>query len=171
MRTVDIRVGHDNDFVVTQFFDIEFVAAYTAPQGGNQRPDFDRRQHLVKTSFFHIQNLALQRQDRLGPAIAPLFRRSARGITLDQEYFRQRRILFLAIGQLAGETGDVQHALASSHFPGLSRGIPGPCRVDNLADYRLGLLRVFLQIILQHFARYRLHDSLDLRRDQFVLGL
>src|SRR3546814_3355642 len=64
------------------------------------RSDFLGRQHPVETGALHVQDLALQRQDRLGLAITALLGRAACGIALHQEEFAFRRIAFLTIGQL-----------------------------------------------------------------------
>src|SRR4029077_10006854 len=64
--------AHDNDAVVAQLLDIEVVAADATTQRGNQRADFGRRQHLVEARPLDIEDLALQRQDRLRAPIAPL---------------------------------------------------------------------------------------------------
>jgi len=65
MRAVDIGVGHDDDLVVAQFLDIEFVAANAGAERGDQRADFLAAQHAVETGAFDIEDFALQRQDGL----------------------------------------------------------------------------------------------------------
>ena len=59
--------------VVTQLFHVVFITADTAAQGRDQGAHFLGREHLVETRLFHIEDLALQRQDRLILAIAALF--------------------------------------------------------------------------------------------------
>jgi len=84
MRAVDIRVRHDDDSMVAQLFRLEVVLADAGPKRRDQRGDFLRRDELVETRSFHVQDLAFQRQDRLELAVAALFGRTARRIALHQ---------------------------------------------------------------------------------------
>src|SRR5690554_860214 len=118
---VYVGVGHDNDGVVTQFVRVELFPTDTATKGGNQRTHFGRRQHLVETGFLYVQDLTLQGQDGLGFPVTTLLGTTTRRITLHYEQFRQGRVFFLAVGQLAGQAGDIQRTnrkstrLNSSH--------------------------------------------------------
>ena len=96
VASVDIGVGHDDDLVVARLVDLHFVIADPATDGGDQRADLGRGQHLVGPRAFHIQDLAAQWQNGLIAAVAPLLCRPAGGITLDKEYFGFRRVAFLA---------------------------------------------------------------------------
>ena len=58
MGTVDIGVGHDDDFVIARFVRVEFFAPDAAANRGDQGADFGRGQHAVKACSFHVQNLA-----------------------------------------------------------------------------------------------------------------
>ena len=40
MRAIDVGVGHDDDLVVAQLFDVEFVAADAGAKRGDQCADF-----------------------------------------------------------------------------------------------------------------------------------
>ena len=91
VRAVDVRVGHDDDAVVAQLVDVEFVAADAAAERGDQRADFGRGDHLVEARVLDVQDLALQRQDGLGATVAALLGGATGGITLDDEDLRQRR--------------------------------------------------------------------------------
>jgi hypothetical protein len=72
-------------------------------QRGDQRADFLAAKHLVEARALNIQDLALERQDRLEGAVAPLLGGPAGAVTLDDEQLGLRRVAFLAIGQLAGQ--------------------------------------------------------------------
>ena len=69
VRSVHVRVGHDDDAVIAQLVDVEFIGPYAAAQGGNQGADFRRGDHAVKARALDVQDLALERQDGLGAAI------------------------------------------------------------------------------------------------------
>ena len=84
MRAVHIGIGHDDDAVVAQFFQIEFFLADACAQRGNQRGDFLAGEHALKAGALHVQNLAFQRQDGLEFSVAALFGGTAGGIALHQ---------------------------------------------------------------------------------------
>ena len=171
MRAVNIRVRHDDDAKVADLVGIEFLAADTAAERGNQRADFDRGQHLVEAGLFHVQNLALERQNGLKAPVAALFGRATGGIALDQEQLRQRRILLLAIGKFAGQAGNVERTLAPGHLAGAARGLAGTGGIDDLAGNGAGFTGIFQQVFLQFLGHRRLDRRLDLGGHQLVLGL
>ena len=54
VRTVDVRVGHDNNAVVAQFVGRVFVFADARSQHADQGGDLGRREQLVEARFFHV---------------------------------------------------------------------------------------------------------------------
>src|SRR5690606_6145041 len=140
-------------------------------QRGDQGADLVGRQHPVETRTLDVEDLAAQRQYGLVLAVAALLGRTARRVALDDEQFAQRRILFLAVGELARQAGDVQRALAAGQVTGLARGFAGTGGVDDLARDRLGLDRVFLEELLQTCAERALNYRPHLGTDQLLLGL
>ena len=171
MGAVHIGVRHDDDAVVAQLVGVELFLADAATQRRHDRADFGRAQHLVEARLLHVEDLALQRQDRLVLAVASLLRRAARGISLHEVQLRQGRVLFLAIRELAGQPGDVQRALAPCHLPRLARRFPRPGGVEHLADDRLRLARVFQQVFGEPRRHGLFHRGFHLRGNQLVLGL
>jgi hypothetical protein len=73
-----------------------------------------------------------------GFAVAALLGRAAGRIALDDEEFGLGGVALLAIGQLAGQRGDVERALAPRQFARLARGLAGGGGLDDLADDDLG---------------------------------
>jgi len=171
VRAVHVRVGHDDDAVVAQFRDVEVVLADAAAECGDQRADVGRRQHLVEARALDVQDLALKRQDRLRTTVAALLRGTACGIALDDEELRQRRVLLLAVGELAGQARDVERALAPRELARLARGFACTRRVDDLVDDRLRLRWILEQEFAEFLGDQRLDHALHFRRDQLVLGL
>src|SRR5690606_8324027 len=110
---------------------------------------FGRPEHAVEARTLDVEDLAAQRQHRLVLAVAALLGRATGRVALDDEQLRQRRILFLAVRQLAGQAGDIQRALATGEVAGLARGLAGAGGVDDLAGDGLGLIGVLLQELLQ----------------------
>jgi hypothetical protein len=96
---------------------------------------------LSKRAFSTLRILPLQRQDRLELAVAPLLGRAAGGVALDDVQLAQRRILLLAVGQLAGQAQPVQDALAAGHLARLARRLAGPRGLDDLAAMIFGIGR------------------------------
>src|SRR3970282_1786528 len=103
-------------------------------------------------------------------AIATLLGRAARGVTLDDEQLGLGRILLLAVGELAGQAGDVERSLAPGQVAGLARGFAGTSGVDDLACDGTGLVWMFLQELLQTCTERVLNDRPHVGTDQFFLG-
>jgi hypothetical protein len=84
----------------------------------------------------------------------------------------QRRILLLAVGELAGQAGDVERALAPRQLARLARGFAGAGGIDDLAR-RWPWLRC--RVLQQEFGELLGDGGLDRgpspRGDQLVLGL
>ena len=90
---IHVGIGHDDDTVVTQLVDVEVVhpglagfgrgLADASAQCRDQRHDFIAGQQLFVARFFHVQNLAAQRQDGLEFPVATLLGRAASGVALD----------------------------------------------------------------------------------------
>ncbi len=171
VRTVDVRVGHDNDAVVAQLFGTVLFLADAAAERGDQRGDLGRAEQLVEARLLDVEDLAFQRQDRLELAVAPLLGGAAGRIALDQVKLAQRRVLLLAVGELAGQPHAVQHALAARHFARLARRLAGARRIDDLggdhACIGRPLIEEFAQLLRDDFLDHRAH----LRGNQLFLGL
>ena len=72
MGAVHVGIGHQNNAVIAQLVGVVIVLADAGTQGSDQRGDFLRRHQFVEAGFFNVQNLALERQDGLELAVAPL---------------------------------------------------------------------------------------------------
>src|SRR5438445_2035620 len=100
VRTIDVSVGHDQDVVISQLSNIEFLADARA-ECRDQVTDLLGGEDLVLAGLLDIEDLAAQRQDGLEAAVPRAFGGATGGIALDQVDLTQRRIAFRAIGQLA----------------------------------------------------------------------
>jgi hypothetical protein len=137
MGAVHVSIGHDDDLVVAQLVGVELILADTGAKRRDQRADFLARQHLVEPRALDIEDLAAERQDRLVFARTALLGRAAGGIALHQEQFGLGRILLLAVGQLAGQRGNVERALAPGQFARLAGRFARGGGFDHLADKTL----------------------------------
>ena len=91
-------------------------------------------EHLVEARALDVEDLAAQRQHRLVFAIAALLGGAAGRVALDDEDFGLGRVALLAIGELAGQAGDVERALAPGQFARLARRFARGGGLDHLAD-------------------------------------
>ena len=111
MRPVDIGVGHDDDAAITQIIQLEILARAHAQR---QR---EVRQLLIGAELFgagagDVQDLAAEREHRLGLAVARLLGRAAGRIPLDEEQFGQVCVPCRAVRQLAGKAQPAGRRLA-----------------------------------------------------------
>ena len=129
--------------MVARLLEVELVA-HAGAEGGDQRLDLGVLQHLVDPRLLDVEDLAAQRQHRLGRAVAALLGRAAGRVALDDEQLGQRRVLDRAVGELARQRGALERRLARQ----VARLAGGRARLggrDGLADDRARLLRVLLQ--------------------------
>ena len=128
-------------------------------------------EHLVEARLLDVEDLALERQDRLRAPIAALLGRAAGRIALDDEDLRQRRILLLAVGELARQARDIERALAPGHLARLARRLARARGLDDLGDDGARFLRMLEQKFAELLRHRGLDHALDLGGDQLVLGL
>ena len=60
--------------MITQLLDVEIGLADARAERGDQRLDLAVREHLVEARLLDVENLALEREDRLRAAVAALLR-------------------------------------------------------------------------------------------------
>ena len=147
----------------------------SAPDPASERRDhrFDlvAAEHLVEARLLDVEDLALDRQDRLESPVPALLCRAAGRLALDDVDFAERRIAFLAVGEFAGKAAAVERALAPDQIAGLACRLASPRRIDGLADHALGDRRVFLEVSPQPVVEDGLDDALDLGVAKLRLGL
>src|SRR5260370_41709932 len=94
--------------MVAELLDVEAPLADSAAEGRDQGADLRTREHLVEPSSLDVQDLASKRQNCLKLPVAPLFRRAAGTVALDDVELSFARVSRLAIGQLARQCGVVE---------------------------------------------------------------
>ena len=171
VRTVDVRVGHDDDLVVAQLLDVEVVPPDAGAERGDQGADLFASQHLVEARALDVEDLAAQRQHRLELAVAALLGGSAGRIALDDEDLGLGRVALLTVGELAGQARDVERALAAGELARLARRFARLRRLDHLAHDHPRVLRMLLEPLRQEFVDQPLDDRTDLGGDELVLRL
>ena len=160
--SVHVRVGHDDDAVVAQLLDVEVLGADAAPERRDHRPDLVAAQHLVEARPLDVEDLPLERQDRLELPVAPLLGRAAGRLALDDVQLAQRRVALLAVGQLARQAAVLEGALAAHQVAGLARRVARARRLHRLQDDPLGDGGVLLEERAELVVDDRLDDPLHL---------
>ncbi len=167
---VDVGVGHQHDLVVARLFDVELLADAGADRG-DQRLDLVVGEDLVDPRLLDVDDLAAQRQHRLGVAIAALLGRAAGGITLDDEQLGQGRVADGAVGELARQGRVLQRRLAAGQVARLAGRLAGAGGIDCLADDPFRLARVLLEELAELAVDRLLDQALDRRVAELGLGL
>ena len=171
MCTVYVRVSHDDNLVVAEFRQIEFVATNASAERHDEVADFLRRQHAVKTSALDVQDFTFERQNSLRATVTTCLRGTTCGVTLDEEDFGLGRVFFRTILEFASEEVDVHRGFAAGQFTGFAGCLAGQSGLDDFADDLFGFVRVFLEPFGQFFANEVLNRGTDLGRNELVLGL
>ena len=171
MGAVDVGVRHDDDLVVAELVDVELVGADAGAERGDQRADLLGGDHLVEAGALDIEDLAAERQHRLVLAVAALLGRAAGRIALDDEELGLGRIALLAVGELAGQRGHVEGALAAGQLARLARRLARRGGLDDLADDDLRFRRMLLEPGAEGVVDEALDHRPNLGGDQLVLGL
>ena len=175
MAAIDIGIGHDDDLVVAEFFEVERLAVLLrADRHAECREhvlDLLVLPHAMLLGFFDIQDLTAQRHDRLEVPVAALLGRTACRVALDEEDFGDRTVAARTVRQLARKARTRKHGLALHHFAGMARRVPGRCSQDDFLYDGFGVARILLQVVTQG-RRHRLIDRCrHLVVAQFGLGL
>ena len=104
--------------VVAGLGDVELLAD-AAADGGDQRLDLVVLQHLVEAGPLDVEDLAADRQDRLGARVAGVERGAAGGVALDDEQLALVGVAAAAVLQLVGHAGAGQRRLAADGVAGV----------------------------------------------------
>ncbi len=113
MAAVDIGIGHDDDLVVTEFFEIKLVSDACA-ESCNDGLELIVSVDLIGSRLFDVQHFAPE--GRIAwKRVTALCGRAAGGVALDDVNFGERGICIVAVAQLVG------------HLPGLKSCLAADC--------------------------------------------
>ena len=143
MAAVDVGIGHDDDLVIAQFVEIEFVAD-AGSQCGDDRLELVVAVDLVGTGLFHVQHLAPEGEDGLEAGISTLRGRAACGIALDDVKLGERGVGVVAVAQLIRHLAGFKARLTADCFAGLPGGFPRPVGHHGLVENELADGWIFL---------------------------
>ena len=91
-------------------------------------------QHLVVACLFHVQDLALQREDRLESTITALLGGAAGALALNQVHFATFRLTFGTVRQLARQPPAVERALAAGEISSLASSFTSASSFNRFVD-------------------------------------
>ena len=160
VAAVDVGVGHQDDLVVAELLDVEAAPSpMPQPSAAMSVPISARREHLVEARALDVQDLPLERQDRLELPVAPLLGRAAGAVSLDDVELGVGRVARLAVGELAREASCSRAAplrTTSRALRAASRAFAA--RIGLLDDLPRGL-RVLLEELPELVVRRRSRRS------------
>ena len=140
VRAVHVGVGHQDDLAVAQLAASKSSLPMPVPSAVIMARISSCAEHLVVARLLHVQDLALERQDRLEAAVAALLGGAAGAFALDQVHFAAVRLALGAVGQLARQSAAIERALAAGEIAGLARRFARAgrfnCLVDDLPRHR-----------------------------------
>ena len=160
----------DHELVVAGVLDVELLVDAGADRR-DQRLDLVVGQHLVDPALLDVDDLAAQRQHRLGVAIAGLLGRAAGRVALDDEELGQAGSLTRAVGELARQGRVLERRLAAGQVAGLAGRVAGAGGVDRLADDPAGVAGVLLEELAELAVDGLLDQALDRRVAELGLRL
>ena len=144
MRAVDIGIGHDDDFVVTEFFEIKLVSNARAKRC-NDRLKLIISVDLIGSRLFDVQHLAPEGKNCLEPRVTSLRGRAACGVTLDDVNFGERGICIVAVAEFIGHLAGLQTGFSPDGFLCLSGRLSGAVCHHGFIQNRTGNGRIFLK--------------------------
>ena len=164
VRAIDIGIGHNDNLVVAQLVDVGLAVALAvyAKTHADALDDVHHRlsfEDAVPLHLLHVQNLSAQRQDGLEVTVATLLGRATCGVSLDKEDLTLLRILVGTVGKFARQSTSRHRVLALHALTSLAGCDTGCGSEYHLVADKLGLLRVFLQIVAQSLAYGLLNSS------------
>ncbi len=162
VAAVDVGVAHDDDAVVAQPGDVEVVLADPGAERRDDVADLLRRERLVEPRLLDVEDLAAQGKHGLEAAVAALLGRAAGRVALHEEELAPFGVPLLALGELAGEPGAVERALAAGEVASLACRLAGARRVEDLRGDALRVVRVLLEEGGEPLVDEALDDALHL---------
>ena len=102
MRTVDVGIGHNYNFAVAKFFNIE-IGADICTESSYNRLKFIVAVNFINSCFFNVKHFTPERKYCLKASVTALFCRTTRRVTLDDIDFGKRVISELTVCKFTGK--------------------------------------------------------------------
>src|SRR5438132_2727185 len=159
VRTVDVGVAEKDRPAVTKLLDVEVVPDPGAERG-DERLDLLVAEHLVGSCLLDVEDLAAEREDRLGSPVSAALRAAAGGRTLDDEELALFGVALRAVGEFSGQREAIERTLALHEIACFARRFPRPERGEALLHDALRVGGVLLEVLTEGVV----HGSRDLAR-------
>src|SRR5579862_5326441 len=163
---VDVGVVEHDDLVVADLRDVE-VLAEAAADRCDQRLDLRVLQHLVDPGPLDVQDLAPDREDRLGSRVPRVLRRATRRVALHDEELALPAVARRTVDELPRQPRAVEPGLAPRQVTRLLGGDAGPLGEERLLHDLVRLGRV----LLEPLGELLVGGALDERPDRDVAEL
>ena len=170
MGAVHIGIGHDDDLVIPELFNVEFVPDARA-QRHDQGIQLVVAVDLIRPGFFHVEHLAPHGEDGLEPGVPTLNGGTGCAVALHDVDFAKAGVPLVAVLKLVGHLAGFQPRLAADGFPGFPGGLPGAVGHHGLVQHGLGNGGVFLKIGGQLVVYHLIDQSTDIGVAQLGFGL
>ena len=175
VTAVHVSIGHDDDFVIAELFEIEAalhlaVATDTGADGGDHGLDFLIREDLLQPSLLGVDELTTQRQNGLVVTIAAHFGGATGGVTLDNKQLSLRRIALGAVGEFARQTA-AAHGVLADGLAGTSGGLAGLGGDDDVLDDLQRHVRIFIKVTQHALIHDGVHHAFDFAVHELHLRL
>src|SRR5690606_9975157 len=146
VRSVDVRVGHDDHLSIAKPGKVEIVAADARAERRDDRLDLLMPEHLVDPRLLDVEDLSADRKDRLELAHAALLGGSTCGVSLDDEELGRIGIAARAVRELPGEAAALKRRLPAHELARLASRFASRARLRGLVENRSRGLRVLLEM-------------------------
>ena len=170
MRSVHIRIGHDDDAVIAYLGDVEILPDASS-DGYGEVLDLLMVQELVRTGLLDVEDLSSEREDGLERAVPSLLGASSCGVSLHDVQLALRGIPLGAVGELPGKAGGLEDALPPGGVPGLPGGLPALVGGDGLLEDDLSHGGVLEQVLVELLGHESHDRSLGDAASELGLGL
>lgn len=115
MRTINIGIGHDDNFLISQSFNIKAILD-SAANRSNKGFYFVICHHFLDHSLFGIQDFTSKWQDRLKLTIATGFRTSSRRISLHNVKLCSMSSSLATVGKFSWKHSTSKHIFSEHRF-------------------------------------------------------
>ena len=93
MSSINIRIGHDDNFVISKVFYFK-IGSDARSQRRDKSANLFAGNHFFRSGFFNIEYFTSHRQNSLEPSITTLLCSSSRRVSLYDINFRKSGIFF-----------------------------------------------------------------------------
>src|SRR5690606_36380150 len=121
--------------------------------------------------FLNVKDFTPQWKNRLESTVAALFCRSTRRISLNEIDFALSRILLGTIGKFSWKSAAAHHGFTLNHLACFLRRVTCLSRENYLLYDGTRVIRIFFEVVLEHFAHRLAHRRYNFAVSKFGFRL